>query len=134
MTLEDLTGSVEVVVFPNSYESESAKIREDAKVFVSGRVQLDEGKDAKLICDTVTPFDQVPRKIWLRFKNDAGYLSRQKELAQIIEENGGRDQVILYIEEGRKKRILPPGQGVRIDAQLLAKLHRIFENKDVIVQ
>ena len=134
VTLEDLTGAVEVVVFPKSYETESGKIREDAKVFVRGRVQLDEGKDAKLICETITPFDQVPRKLWLRFRDDAGYLARQKELMQIIEENGGRDQVILYIEEGRKKRVLPPGQGVRADDQLLAKLHRIFEKKDVIVQ
>lgn len=134
VTLEDLTGSVEVVVFPKSYESESAKIREDAKVFIRGRVQLDEGKDAKLICESITPFDQVPRKLWLRFRDDASYLARQKELMQIIEENGGRDQVILYIEEGRRKRVLPPGQGVRADAQLLAKLHRIFEKNDVIVQ
>ncbi|MBQ5360478.1 MAG: hypothetical protein IIU47_05500 [Lachnospiraceae bacterium] len=73
-------------------------------------------------------------ELWLRFRDDASYLARQKELMQIIEENGGRDQVILYIEEGRRKRVLPPGQGVRADAQLLAKLHRIFEKNDVIVQ
>ena len=134
VTLEDLTGSVEVVVFPKVYEAESASIKEDAKVFVRGRVQVDEGKDAKLICEKILPFDQVPRKVWLRFKTVREYLDKEKAVMDLIADYGGRDQVILYIEEGRKKRVLPPGQGVRADAGLLAKLHRIFEKNDVIVQ
>ena len=134
ITLEDLTGSVEVVVFPGIYEAESAAIREDAKVFVKGRVQVDEGKDAKLICEKILPFDQVPRKVWLRFKTVQEYRDKEKEVMDLIADWGGRDQVVLYIEEGRRKRVLPPGQGVRADAGLLAKLHRIFEANDVIVQ
>ena len=59
LTLEDLVGSVEVVVFPRDYEKNAAILTEDAKVFIRGRASVEEDKDGKLICEEVYTFAAV---------------------------------------------------------------------------
>lgn len=59
LSIEDLVGTVEVVVFPRDYEKYSAMLLEDSKVFVKGRVSLEEEKDGKLICEQIVTFDEA---------------------------------------------------------------------------
>ncbi|MBO4290557.1 MAG: DNA polymerase III subunit alpha, partial [Lachnospiraceae bacterium] len=59
LTLEDLVGSVEVVVFPQSYEEYGQLLVEEAKIFVRGRVSLKEEKDGNLICDRIVTFEEA---------------------------------------------------------------------------
>ena len=134
LTLEDMTGSVEVIVFPKSYEDQGALLQEDRKVFIQGRVQAEEDKDGKLICEKIIPFEDVPRKLWIRFPDRASYEAGAKELFELIDRNGGRDKVILYLEDVHQRRILPPGQGVRADRDLVDRLGRIFGSANVILQ
>ena len=61
VTLEDVAGSVEVIVFPRDYEKNADKIMEDEKVFIKGRVSAEEDKDAKLICEQITAFSEIPK-------------------------------------------------------------------------
>ncbi|MBP5198368.1 MAG: DNA polymerase III subunit alpha [Lachnospiraceae bacterium] len=61
VTLEDLVGTVEIVVFPNDYEKYGPLLLEDSKVFVKGRVSLEEDKDGKLICEQVISFDEATK-------------------------------------------------------------------------
>ena len=134
LTLEDMTGSVEVIVFPKSYEDQGSLLQEDRKVFIQGRVQAEEDKDGKLICEKIIPFEDVPRKLWIRFPDRASYEAGAKELFELIDRNGGRDKVILYLEDVHQRRILPPGQGVRADRDLVDRLGRIFGSANVILQ
>ena len=59
LNVEDLIGNVEVVVFPQVYERYSTLLVEDAKVFIRGRVSLEEDKDGKLICDQIISFEDA---------------------------------------------------------------------------
>ena len=59
LTIEDLVGSVEVVVFPKDYEKYSALLLEDAKIFVRGRASLEEDKDGKVICEQIVSFEEA---------------------------------------------------------------------------
>ena len=59
ITVEDLVGTVEVIVFPNDYEKYGHILIEDAKVFVRGRVSVEEDKDGKLISEKIASFDEV---------------------------------------------------------------------------
>ena len=72
LNLEDLVGNVEIVVFPQDYERYNALIREDAKVFVKGRVSAEEEKDGKLICEQIVSFDEVAEKGANAFTNRYG--------------------------------------------------------------
>lgn len=59
LNVEDLIGNVEVVVFPQVYERYNTLLTEDAKVFIRGRVSLEEDKDGKLICDQIISFEDA---------------------------------------------------------------------------
>ena len=59
LELEDLVGTVEIVVFPRDYEKYGSLLAEDAKIFVKGRVSVEEDKDAKLICEQIVGFDEA---------------------------------------------------------------------------
>ncbi len=61
LNIEDLVGNVEVVVFPRDYEKFAPLLQEDAKVFVKGRVALEEDKDGKLLCEQIVSFEDMEK-------------------------------------------------------------------------
>ena len=133
LDVEDMTGTMEVIVFPNTYEKESAKLEEDGKVFLFGRVSLEEEKDGKLICERVVTFDEVPRRLWVRFTDIEAWKSGSADLMRIIDEHGGRDKVVIFIEKDKLRKELPPGQGVRADEALVRVLSERFGAKNIVL-
>jgi len=73
ITLEDLMGSVEVIVFPKNYEADRDILTEDSKIFIKGRVSLGDEPVGKLVCEQVIPFAKVPRELWLQFEDKEMY-------------------------------------------------------------
>ncbi|TMI84084.1 MAG: DNA polymerase III subunit alpha [Bacillati bacterium ANGP1] len=59
LTLEDLTGSVEVVVFPRVYEQQGYALKRDAVVLLRGRVDIEE-QTAKLLCEEILSLPPSP--------------------------------------------------------------------------
>ena len=133
LNLEDLVGNIEVIVFPKNYEVASSKIREDNKVFIQGRVSLEEDKDGKLICESIMEFDEVPKKLWIKFKTKEEFLSVNDELMQILRESDGKDSVILYIEATKEKKVLPPNMSVLAGKELVDVLSEKFGQENVKV-
>ncbi len=133
INLEDLVGSVEVIVFPQSYEKYSAKLVEDSKVFIEGRVSVEEERDGKLICEKITSFDELPRKVWLRFHNMEDYVRKEKTLSDAMFESEGNDSVIIYIEETRQKKQLPANKNIKADSELLDRLRGLCGEENVKV-
>ena len=131
LQIEDLVGSVEVIVFPRDYERNSEKLLEDNKVFVKGRVSLEEERDGKLICERITAFDEVPRKLWIKFPTMKAYEEQIGELMQIIASSDGNDSVILYVEEGKAMKKLPPNRNVNADEALRGKLCEKFGKENI---
>lgn len=133
LTLEDLVGSVEVVVFPNAYEKYSSKLLEENKVFIEGRVKVEDERDGKLICEQITAFDEIPRKVWLKFPDMNTYVSKEATLFDVIYESEGIDNVIIYIEETHQKKTLPPNRNIKADRAILDKLRNLFGEENVKV-
>lgn len=131
LQIEDLVGSVEVIVFPRDYEKNSDKLLEDNKVFVRGRVSLEEERDGKLICEKITAFDEIPKKLWIKFPSKEAYESRSKELLDLLAESDGKDSVIIYIEEIKAMKKLPPNWNVNADEQLAKVLSEKFGKENV---
>ena len=74
ITLEDLVGSVEVVIFPRDFEKNQMYLNEEAKVFIKGRVSEEDDAPSKLICEQVIPFEQTKKELWLQYPDKATYL------------------------------------------------------------
>lgn len=59
LSIEDVYGSVEVLVFPKTYDKCAAALVEDSIVLLKGKVSLRDDEVAKLLCEEITPLDEI---------------------------------------------------------------------------
>ena len=133
VTLEDMVGSVEVIVFPRDYESKKQLLNEDAKVFISGRTSIGDDPVGRLICEQVIPFDQVPKDLWLKFTDKTQYDALWPTVTNILRSSDGHDTVIIYLEKERAKKVLPANWHVAASAAVTESLGKIIGEKNVKV-
>ncbi len=131
LQIEDLVGTVEVIIFSRDYEKNSAKLVEDNKVFIRGRVSLEEERDGKLICEKITSFDEVPKTLWIKFATMEAYEEKTEALFADLADSDGRDSVIIYIEQQKVMKKLPPNKNVNADDALLAKLGEKYGQENI---
>lgn len=124
LTLEDMFGSVEVVVFPKVYDKYLYLLKEDNKVFVSGRINLSDEAQGKLICNKIVSFNEATRELWIQYKNLEAYKADFEALMRDIREAPGQDELILYLKEEKAKKNF--GNEKKLDA---AKLLPVLENR-----
>ena len=133
VTLEDLVGSVEVLVFPKDFEANRDLLTEDARLFIRGRVSLGDEPAGKLICQQVIPFSKIPKDLWLQFADLEAYQAAEKQLMDTLMLSDGGDRVIIYLRKEKAKKILPPGWNVDASRELLGKLTQFYGEKNVKV-
>ena len=131
LTIEDLVGNVEVIVWPDDYEKNSKWLAEDSKVFIEGRVSAEDEKDAKVICNRIIPFESIPKKLWIRFATKAAYTEKQDMLNKLIADSDGKDIIVLYIDETKEKKQLPANMTIRADADTVARFAEAFGTDNV---
>ena len=131
ITVEDLVGSVEVIVFPRDYEKNASMLNVDSKVFVSGRISAEEDRASKLILEKIVPFDIPKKELWIQFSDMEEYSRREQELYRALMDSEGEDEVIIYVRKEKKKKILPVSRNVHVSDLLLEKLSRDFGEKNV---
>ena len=134
VTLEDLVGSVEVIMFPKAFERFSTKVAEDAKVFLSGRVQIEDEKDAKLICETVESFSDKPRKLWIKLRNKEQHDALEVEIRQLLADSDGKDEVVIYLAEEKQMKSLGRSMTVNAEGVLLDLLKEKLGDDSIVVQ
>ncbi|MCI9228601.1 MAG: DNA polymerase III subunit alpha [Dorea sp.] len=122
VTLEDLAGSVEVVVFPRDYERNQQYLNEEGKVFIRGRVSEEDEAASKLICEKVIPFEQTRRELWLQYADKDAYLEQEGELLSMLQDSDGQDCVVIYCRKEKAVKRLPLNRSVNADKLLLNKL------------
>ena len=133
LTIEDLVGTVEVIVFPKTYEQSASFLTEDAKVFVQGRISVEEDKDGKLICEKIVPFTELKKKVWIKFPDMEAYKAAEAGLMDTLRESEGKDGIVIYIENPKAKKELPPNQNVEADESLVNRLQERFGRENVTV-
>jgi DNA polymerase-3 subunit alpha len=133
LTVEDMVGSVEVIVFPKDYEKNSYKLTDENKVFIQGRVSVEEERDGKLISEKITAFDEIPRKVWLKFPNMDSYISQEKQLFDSIAQSDGNDTIVIYLEDSKQMKTLPPNRNIKADGEVLERLRGMLGENNVRV-
>lgn len=133
-TIEDIYGTVEVIVFPKDFEKYRFVLKEDERLFVTGRVSVNDEGDGKLICENILLFDDVPSQLWVRFDNMEAYLKAEGELLATLAMDDGKDTVVIYLSEEKKKKILPKAYSVKADTVLVNKLKEKYGENNVAVK
>ena len=133
VTVEDLLGTVEVVVFPRDYEKNRDYLETDSKVFIRGRVSEEDEKASKLICEKVIPFEQTKRELWIQFPDKASYLDAEQIVYGYLADSEGDDEVIIYCAKERAVKRLPKNRNIQINPQVLSRLMNHFGESRVKV-
>lgn len=133
LTIEDLYGTVEVIVFPKDYEKYKPLLTDDNKVFIVGRASCSDEEKGKVILSRLIPFDQVPRQLWIRFPDKEAYTAEEKELNRILSVSDGVDEVVIYCEAEKQKKYLPKNMTVNAGKELLDILYEKYSEKNIKV-
>ena len=122
VTVEDLFGTVEVVVFPRDYEKNREYLEPDSKVFIRGRVSAEDEKASKLICEKVIPFERTKKQLWIQFPDKASYLDDEEIVYGYLADSEGDDEVVIYCAKERAVKRFPKNRNIRINPQILSRL------------
>ena len=131
VTIEDLYGTVEVLVFPKLYEKYRQIIAEDNKVFITGRVTSGGEENAKMICETIILLSDKSSELWIRFENKEEYEEKYPQLLENIKLSNGKDKIVIYLNQEKAKKILPASCNVNADQQFLQKMQALFGENNV---
>ncbi len=131
LTIEDMVGTVEVLVFPRDYESKRALLSEDSKLFIRGRASIGDDPAGKLILESISPFDSIPRELWLKFSDKSEYDQKRQQMMDVLRTSEGQDTVVVYLEKERAKKIMPANWRVSASRDVLGQLYQIIGENNV---
>ncbi len=135
VTLEDLVGTVEVLLFPKTYMQAKPEIFTGNKVLIKGKATVGSEEQGKLIADTVLGFDKIRREIWFRFRDYEDYKLQEKYLLSLssIEEMAGDTQVVIYLADTKQVKRLDRSYSIRTNNEILKMLRARYGESNVQV-
>ena len=133
LTLEDLLGTVEIIVFPRDYEKNREYLEIDKKIFVKGRVSEEEEKPSKLVCETIIPFEQTKKELWIQFPDKEDFLRNEQIVYGYLADSDGEDEVVIYCQKERAIKRLPRNRNIRIGQEVLSRLMNHYGEKRIKV-
>ena len=133
ITLEDLVGTVEIIIFPKDYERYAKYLENDAKVFVEGRVTAEEDRNGKLICEKIISFDEVKQELWLQFPSKSDFEEKEGTLYGKMMDADGSEHVVIYLAAEKQMKRLPENRNVAITKELLEELGNFLGKDNVKV-
>ncbi len=104
--IEDLSGSIEVIVFPKILSQYSSLLQEETAVVVEGRISFKEDEEPKLLCEKVLMLDALEpeknqKKLFIRIKTyDAGKINKVKQISLM---SHGDIKPVIYVEDTKKR-------------------------------
>lgn len=133
ITLEDLFGTVEIIIFPRDYEKYSHMLNVDEKVFISGHANVEEDKNGKLICERIYSFDDTKRELWLQFRAKEEFEEREQQIYSMLHDSDGKDAVVIYISSIKAIKRLGGNHNIRINEEIVNNLTNFLGEKNVKV-
>lgn len=133
ITVEDLLGTVEVVIFPRDYEKYREYLEVDQKVFIRGRVSEEDEKASKLICEKIIPFEQIKKELWLQFADKEDWLKNEQIVYGCLADSEGDEEIVIYLQAERAMKKLSRNRNIKITPQILSRLMNHFGEKRVKV-
>lgn len=143
VTLEDLYGTVEGIIFPKIYEDCKDILYEDNIVLIEGTIDASEEEAPKLICNKVKELKKEEpyisegiktRKLYLKVENTEHYKEIKMELFNNICKHTGNDCVIIYNQQEKANMVLPMKNWVNIDNEdLVRNLKALLGNNNVAI-
>lgn len=132
LKLEDLTGIIEVIVFPKTLDKVRESIKEDSLVVIKGRVSIKEDELPKLICETVEPLEKInTSKVYIRANNLDEGRNLMKELRVMPSEYKGDTTVYIFTANDRKNYRMPKDIWIDLESEAVSYFKEIVGEENV---
>ena len=95
-------------------------------MFVRGRVSEEDVNASKLICESIIPFEEISRDLWIQFEDKQKFMEEEKKLYEMLKESEGRDSVVIYLTKEKAAKRLPASYNIHADSQFLSRLIQYF--------
>ncbi len=133
LTLEDLRGTVEVIVFPRQYAAYQSLLKEDAKILVKGTASVSE-EESKLICNQIMSFQELPKEIWIQFSNKESYFKEEANLKEELQAYPGKNAVVIYCREEKAVNRLGHHWMAASDQELIYTLEERYGKENICLR
>ena len=133
VTLEDLYGTVEIIVFPTIYQNVKSYLIEDNGLYVKGRASVSE-ESGKLIAEYIVPIDQIPKEVWIQTENIGEFTDKQQDLYKIIRKYPGKDEIVIFSKKEKAIKRLPTYENISAKNDVFSELKSLFGEKNVKVR
>lgn len=132
LKLEDLTGVIEVVVFPKTLEKTRNLINLDSMVIIKGRVSIKEDEEPKLICESIEPLEKINSdKVYIRVDDLQMAKFMKSQLVNITSQYKGDSALYVFTANDRKNYRMPRDMWVNLNSEVLFELKKIFGESNV---
>ena len=132
LTLEDLFGTVEIILFPRDYQKYRDVLVADTPLYVKGRASVSE-ESGKLVAEEIIPMDQVPKEVWIQVENVGVFQEKQQALYDIIRQHSGERGLVVYSRKDKAIKRLPSYQNISGDSGVIRDLKQLFGEKNIKV-
>src|SRR5207253_4430285 len=101
-TLEDMSGSIEMRVFPEAYKRLQEKVKLEVPVLIRGGIRIEEGANPKLTVSEITALEEarapVPRSLRIRVPLESASESTVDALHSLFADRKGEAKVLFDVE------------------------------------
>ena len=132
LTLEDLYGTVEIILFPRDYQKYRDFLVEDTALYVKGRASVSE-ESGKLVAEEIIPMDQVPKEVWIQVENVSVFQEKQQALYDIIRQYPGEQGLVVYSRAEKAIKRLPSYQNISGVSRVIEALKELFGENNIKV-
>ena len=132
LKLEDLTGTIEVIVFPKALDRLRHIIKEDTLVKLKGRVSIKEDELPKVICENIEGLEKVNgNKLYIRVKDRVAIREANNDIKKIIGDCVGNTPIYLFDAEKRQNYRLSKDKWINEDDEVIENLKSHFGEENV---
>jgi DNA polymerase-3 subunit alpha len=116
--LEDLSGSIEMLVFPEAFRKLGDKVKMEVPVLVRGGVRIEEGANPKLTVNDIAPLEQVkiplPRSLRIRIPLEKASESTVDDLHLLFSQRKGEAKVLFDVERDGDFMVVMEAEGYNV--------------------
>ena len=132
LTLEDLSGSIEVIVFPRTLEKLRNLIQPDSIVRIKGRISIKEDELPKLICETIEGLEKINSdKLYIKVKNEEEVRNINNEIKNLILGYEGNTAVYVFDAEKRQNYRLQRDKWIDSESEVIEILKDKYGEENV---
>jgi DNA polymerase-3 subunit alpha len=116
--LEDMSGSVEMLVFPDAYRKLGEKVKLEVPVLIRGGVRIEEGANPKLTANDIQPLEEakvpLPRSLRIRIPLETAIETTVDALHTLFEERKGSAKVLFDVERAGDFMVVMEAEGYNV--------------------